>query len=91
MAEISRNPWVMKDYAKKIEGHINEIERALMAERKFLGDEVIDLDSNCKKAVENFDQVRQKLHKQLCDYQVLVDSLNKNADALIDVFENNQI
>ena len=91
MADISRNPWAMKEYAKRIEGRINEIERSVHSTRLILGQEVIGLDSNCKKAVDNFDEVRKKLEKQLCDYQALVDLLNKNADALIDAFESIEI
>ena len=91
MAEISRNPWAMKDYAKRIEGRLNEIEKSIHSTRIVLGNEVIGLDSNCQKTVEHFDEVRKKLEKQLQDYQHLVDELNKNADKLIDIFENNRI
>ena len=90
MADISRNPWAMKDYAKRIEDSLNEIERSIHATRLVLGQDVVGLDSNCKKAVDRFDEVRQKLEKQMCDYQSLVDELNKNADGLIDVFESFQ-
>ncbi len=91
MAEISRNPWAMKDYAKRIEGRLNEIEKSIHSTRIVLGNEVIGLDSNCQKAVEHFDEVRKKLEKQLQDYHHLVDELNRNADKLIDIFENNKI
>lgn len=87
MGDISRNPWAMKEYAKRIEGRINEIEKSIHDTRVILSEDVAGLDSNCKKAVDRFDEVRKKLEKQLCDYQALVDLLNKNADALISAFE----
>lgn len=84
---ISRNPWIMNDYANSLNKSIENLESTLLDTSHKLDVYVEELDSKSRDAVGKFNEVYKKLNGQLDEYRNLSDMLKKNADALIDLHE----
>jgi len=85
---INRNPWKMKEYAKDLEKSIETIRSEIARSRNLMRVHVENMDSNCKKAVAKFDEQNEALEKQLEEYERLAAMLKKNAQAMIDIYDN---
>lgn len=86
--EINRNPWKMKEYAKNLEQSVETIRSEITRNRKLMKLHVEKMDANCKKAVDKFDEKNEALEKQLEEYERLAEMLKKNAQTMIDIYDN---
>ena len=88
---INRNPWEMKEYAKKLDTSVELIRDELTNNHKKILLYSEKMDSNCKKAVRQFEEQMTILQKQLSKYEELSEMMRKNANAMIDVYDNSGI
>ena len=85
---IKRNPWQMQKKAKELENAVERLREVLQKNLLIMEKNESDFDSNVKKTIKRYNELAAELEKELYGYERLYEARKKNAQQLIDMYEN---
>ena len=86
--QIKRNPWQMQKKAKELENAVERLREVLQKNLLIMEKNESDFDSNVKKTIKRYNELAAELEKELYGYERLYEAMKKNAQQLIDMYEN---